>query len=196
MAYIGKVSANPADREDENMRVSGEMLEMERVDADLHRQGRDDDLRAMQDNGSTLEIPITEAVGEKHIHGFAIAHVQEANASWRLVATDVRTELREDNHQGSPPLMIASATLSCASSCFKEVEDTNEGYENGTYAQCSTQTWMRHCTCILDTACVNLVTVGCCGKLCLGESGTLTSCDGLGWQGVSEKRLRMRFTSH
>ena len=27
------------------------------------------------------------------------------------------------------------------------------------------------------------------------ESGTVTSCDGLGWQGVSEKRLRRRFTS-
>ena len=31
VAYIGKLSANLADREDENMRVSGEMLEMERV---------------------------------------------------------------------------------------------------------------------------------------------------------------------
>ena len=98
------------------MQVSGEMLEMGRVDADLYQQGRD----AMQDNGSTLEIPITEAVGEKHIHGFAIAHVQEANASWRLVATDVRTELREDNHQGSPPLMMSGATLSCAPPCFKD----------------------------------------------------------------------------
>ena len=31
VAYIGKLSANLADREDESMRVSGEMLEMERV---------------------------------------------------------------------------------------------------------------------------------------------------------------------
>ena len=34
-----------------------------------------------------------------------------------FVATEVNTELREDNHQGTPPLMIVRATISRASSC-------------------------------------------------------------------------------
>ena len=109
VACIGKLSANPADREDENMRVCGEMLKMERVDADLHQQGRYDDLRATQDCGVTLEIPTTAAVGGKHIQGFAIAHVQEATVSWCLVVADVRTELWKDNHHSTPPLMMSSA---------------------------------------------------------------------------------------
>ena len=36
---------------------------------------------------------------------------------WRFVATQVSTELREDNHQGTPPLMIVRATVSRAGSC-------------------------------------------------------------------------------
>ena len=101
----GSFQQTVADREDENMRVSGEMLEMEQVDADLYQQGRD----AMQDNGSTLEIPITEAVGEKHIHGFAIAHVQEANASWRLVATDCQ----DGTQGGQSPGLTTTHDVEC-----------------------------------------------------------------------------------
>ena len=196
VAYIGKLSANPADREDENMRVSGEMLEMERVDADLYRQGRDDDLRAMQDNGLTLEIPITEAVGGKHIQGFAIAHVQEANV------TGVGTGLGKDNHQGTPPLMIASATLSRASSWFRD-RGAHEGrirewcvraaFFNADL-DCARASWtQRVSTWSLLVAAESFVW----DKNALtrnGESGTETSCDGLGWLGVSEKRLRLRFT--
>ena len=147
------------------MRVSGEMLEMQRVDADLYRQGRDDDLRALQDNGLTLEIPTTEAVGGKHIQGFAIAHVLEANV------TGVGTGLLMDNHQGTPPLMIASATLRRAIIMVQRPwstrrKDTRMGRARGFFQRRSR--W-RLCTSILDTACVNLVTVGCCGKLCMGQ---------------------------
>ena len=36
---------------------------------------------------------------------------------WRFVATEMNTELREDNHQGTPPLTIVRATVSRAGSC-------------------------------------------------------------------------------
>ena len=36
---------------------------------------------------------------------------------WRFVATEVNIEFREDNHQGTPPLMIVRATISRAGSC-------------------------------------------------------------------------------
>ena len=74
------------------MDVSGELHEHEQwepqkihydycpgepLDEDLHQKGRDDELRAMQDNGVYIEIPIREAVGGKHIRGFPIAHMTE-----------------------------------------------------------------------------------------------------------------------
>ena len=63
----------------------------------------------MQDYGVYVEVPIIEAVGGKHIRGFPIAHMKGDRVRW--------TELREDNHQGTPPLMIVRATVSRAGSC-------------------------------------------------------------------------------
>ena len=83
----------------------------------LYQKGRDDELRAMQDYGVCVEIPIREVVGGKHIRGFPIAHMKGDRVRWRFVATEVNTELREDNHQGTPPLMIVRATVSRAGSC-------------------------------------------------------------------------------
>ena len=34
-----------------------------------------------------------------------------------FLATEVNTEFREDNHQGTPPLMIVRASISRAGSC-------------------------------------------------------------------------------
>ena len=89
----------------------------EPLDEDLYQKGRDDELRAMQDYGVYIEIPIKEAVGGKHIRGFPTAHMKEGRVRWRFVATEVNTEFREDNQQGTPPLMIVRATISRASSC-------------------------------------------------------------------------------
>ena len=36
---------------------------------------------------------------------------------WRYVVTEVNTEFREENHQGTPPLMIVRAASSGAGSC-------------------------------------------------------------------------------
>ena len=58
---------------------------------DLHQKGRDDELRAMQDYGVYVEIPIREAVGGKHIRGFPIAHMKGDRVRWRFVATEVNT---------------------------------------------------------------------------------------------------------
>ena len=80
-------------------------------------EGTDNELRAMQDYGVYIEISIKEAVGGKHIRGFPIAHMKEDEVRWRFVATEVNTEFREDNHQGTPPLMIVRATVSRAGSC-------------------------------------------------------------------------------
>ena len=89
----------------------------EPLDEDLYQKGRDDELRAMQDCGVYIETPIREAVGGKHIRGFPIAHMKGDRVRWRFVATEVNTELRQDNHQGTPPLMIVRATISRAVSC-------------------------------------------------------------------------------
>ena len=56
-------------------------------------------------------------MGGKHIRGFPIAHMKGDKVRWRFVATEVNTEFREDNHQGTPPLMIVRATISRAGSC-------------------------------------------------------------------------------
>ena len=118
--------------EEEIMDVSGELHEHEQwepekihydyysrepLDEDLYQEGRDDELRAMQDYGVYVVIPIREAVGGKHIRGFPIAHMKGDRVRWRFVTTQVSTELREDNHQGTPPLMIVRATVSRAGSC-------------------------------------------------------------------------------
>ena len=94
----------------------------EPLDEDLYQRGRDDELRAMQDYGVNFEVPIREAVGGKHIRGFPIAHMKGDRVRWRFVATEVNTELREDNHQGTPPLMIVRATVSRAGSCPTSAE--------------------------------------------------------------------------
>ena len=151
-------------------------------------------MRALQDNGL---IPITEAVGGKHTQGFAIAHVQEANV------TGVGTGLGKDNHQGTPPLMTASATLSCASSWFND-----RGAHEGRIREWGVRAAFFNAD-LDDIVHVHLghgvCQLGHCWLLRKsfawdmnaltrnGESGTVTSCDGLGWQGVSEKRLRIRF---
>ena len=80
----------------------------------MYQKGRDDELRAMQDYGVYIEIHIKEAVGGKHIRGFPRAHMKDGKVRWRFVATEVNTEFREDNHQGTPPLMIVRATISRA----------------------------------------------------------------------------------
>ena len=132
MSHIGHLSAESADQEEEIMDVSGELHEHEQwepekihydyysgepLDENLYQKGRDDELRAMQDYGVYVEIPIREAVGGKHIRGFPIAHMKGDRVRWRFVATEMNTELREDNHQGTPPLMIVRATISRAGSC-------------------------------------------------------------------------------
>ena len=63
--------------------------------------------------GVYVEIPIREAVGGKHIRGFPIAHMKGDRVRWRFVATEVNTEFRDDNHQGTPPLMIVRNHQSC-----------------------------------------------------------------------------------
>ena len=132
MSHTGHLSADSADQEEEMMDVSGELHEHEQwepkkihyhyfsgepQDEDLYQKGRDNELRAMQDYGVYIEISIKEAVGGKHIRGFPIAHMKEDEVRWRFVATEVNTEFREDNHQGTPPLMILRATVSRAGSC-------------------------------------------------------------------------------
>ena len=92
------LSVDSADQEEEIMEVrhyddyTGEPL-----DEDLYQRGRDDELRAMQEYGVYTEIPIREAVGGKHIRGFPISHMKGDKVRWRFVATEVNTELREDN---------------------------------------------------------------------------------------------------
>ena len=58
-------------RQPEKIHYSGEPL-----DEDLYQKGRDDELRAMQDHGVYVEIPIREAVGGKHIRGFPMERRQ------------------------------------------------------------------------------------------------------------------------
>ena len=132
MSHTGHLTADSVDQEEEIMDVGGELHEHEQWepekihyeyysgeprDEDLYQKGRDDELRAMQDFGVFVEIPIREAVGGKHIRGFSIAQMKGHRVRWRFVATEVNTELREDNHQGTPPLMIVRATISRAGSC-------------------------------------------------------------------------------
>ena len=52
----------------------------------------------------------------KHVGGFAIAHQKGQKVRWRFVATEINDKAREDNHQGTPPLMIVRAIISRAGS--------------------------------------------------------------------------------
>ena len=100
MSHIGLLTADSAHQEEEIMDVSGELHEHEQwqpekihydyysgepLDEDLYQKGRDDELRAMQDYGVYLEIPLREAVGGKHIRGFPIAHMKGDRVRWRVV---------------------------------------------------------------------------------------------------------------
>ena len=71
MSHIGHLTAESADQEAEIMDVSGELqwepkkihhdyYSGEPLDEDLYQKGRDDELRAMQDYGVYVEIPIRE----------------------------------------------------------------------------------------------------------------------------------------
>ena len=178
------------------MRVSGEMLEMERVDADLYRQGRDDDLRALQDNFLTLEIPTTAAVGGKHIQGFAIAHVGgQCHWCWDGIwegQSPGHTTTHDSECNFEPCIIMVQRPWSTRR------KDTRMGRARGFFQRrsrwdCARASWTRRVsTWSLLVAAESFVW----DKNALtqnGESGTETSCDGLGWLGVSEKRLRLRF---
>ena len=99
MLHIGHLTAESADQEEEIKDVSGELHEHERwepdkihydyysrepLDEDLYQKGRDDELRAMQDYGVYVEIPIREAAGGKHIRGFTIAQMKGDRVRWRF----------------------------------------------------------------------------------------------------------------
>ena len=86
------------------------------LDEEKYQRGMADELQAMQEYGVYDEIPIAEAVEGKHIRGFPIAHVKGDVVRWRFVATEVNTQHREDNHQGTPPLMVVRALISRAAS--------------------------------------------------------------------------------
>ena len=89
----------------------------EPLDEDLYQKGRDDELQAMKDYGVYVEVATSTATDGKHIGGFPIAHQKEGRVRWRFVATEVnKYEVREDNHQGTPPLMLVRATISRAAS--------------------------------------------------------------------------------
>ena len=88
---------------------------------------------------------------------FPIAHMEEM-VRCRFVA-------REDNHQDVPPLITVRA-------------DMEERYVQWMYVKLSsTPSLMRLCTFILDATWVKMVTVGVCGKLCMGD-GWLPTCGG------------------
>ena len=86
------------------------------LDEDAYQQAKADELQAMEDYGVYEVIPITQAYDGKHIGGFPIAHNKEEKVRWRFVATEVNDGHREDNHQGTPPLMIVRAIVSLAAS--------------------------------------------------------------------------------
>ena len=136
MSHIGTIRSHFGEPEEEQVEqmveVSAELHEYDQwspktihydyytgepLDEDLYQQGRDDELQAMKDYGVYVEVATSTATDGKHIGGFPIAHQKEGRVRWRFVATEVnKYELREDNHQGTPPLMIVRATLSRAAS--------------------------------------------------------------------------------
>ncbi|CAK0875513.1 unnamed protein product, partial [Prorocentrum cordatum] len=136
MSHIGTIRSHFGDPEDQQVEqmveVSAELHEKDQwspktihydyytgepLDEDLYQKGRDDELQAMKDYGVYVEVATSTATDGKHIGGFPIAHMKEGKVRWRFVATEVnKYEVREDNHQGTPPLMIVRATLSRAAS--------------------------------------------------------------------------------
>ena len=67
-----------------------------------------------------IENPISEATSGKHIRGIPLYHMKDGKVRWRFVACELNLELREDNHQGTPPLMIVRAIVSRAGSAPDE----------------------------------------------------------------------------
>ncbi|CAK0866686.1 unnamed protein product [Prorocentrum cordatum] len=136
MSHIGTIRSHFGDPEEQQVEqmveVSAELHEKDQwspktihydyytgepLDEDLYQKGRDDELQAMKDYGVYVEVATSTATDGKHIGGFPIAHMKEGKVRWRFVATEVnKYEVREDNHQGTPPLMIVRATLSRAAS--------------------------------------------------------------------------------
>jgi len=92
----------------------------EPLDEDLYQQGKDDELQAMGQYGVYTVVPISQATGGKHVRGFPIAHMKRTDngwiVRWRFVAAELNLEQREDNQQGTPPLMVVRAVLSLAAS--------------------------------------------------------------------------------
>ena len=62
-------------------------------------------MKGVQNYVVYVETPIREAVAGRHIGGFPIAHMKGDRVRWRFVATEVNTESREDNQQGTQPLI-------------------------------------------------------------------------------------------
>ena len=90
----------------EGPKVHYDYYTQELLDEDFYQQGRGDELKAMGEYGVVEEVPIYAATGGKHIGGLPIAHVRGGVVRWRFVATEVNNQVREDNTQGTPPLMI------------------------------------------------------------------------------------------
>ncbi|CAK0862523.1 unnamed protein product, partial [Prorocentrum cordatum] len=89
----------------------------EPLDEELYQEGRRDELEAMREYGVYSEIPISQCQpGGKHVRGFPIAHMKGDRVRWRFVATEVNDKHREDNHQGTPPLMVIRLIISLAAS--------------------------------------------------------------------------------
>ena len=88
----------------------------EPLDEEKYQAGKQDELEAMQQYEVYEEIPNSEAVGGKHVGGFPIAHNKGPIVRWRFVATEINYEARQDNQQGTPPLMIVRAIVSRAAS--------------------------------------------------------------------------------
>ncbi len=86
------------------------------LDEEKYQAGKKDELEAMQEYEVYEEILNSEALGGKHIGGFPIAHQKGQIVRWRFVATEVNYEARQDNQQGTPPLMIVRAIVSRAAS--------------------------------------------------------------------------------
>ncbi|CAK0909889.1 unnamed protein product [Prorocentrum cordatum] len=121
MSRTGTVRSHFGEPEEEHIEqmveVSAELHEHDQWIEDLYQKGRDDELQAMNDYGGYVEVATSTATDGKHAGGFPIAHVKEGRVRWRFVATEInKHEVREDNHQCTPPLMIVRATLSRAAS--------------------------------------------------------------------------------
>ncbi len=70
----------------------------------------------MHEYGVYVVIPVSHATGGKHVGGFPIAHMNGQEVRWRFVATEINGNMREDNHQGTPPRMLVRTILRRAGS--------------------------------------------------------------------------------